>query len=545
MCSSDLGVAGRAEPRAARQPSVGCGPSAGRRFAAAPVVALLAAALPALAGCARAAQVPEESPAAGPPVVAREFRGVWIATVNNIDWPSAPGLPADSQKAELLRILHRAAALRLNAVILQVRPAADAVYPSALEPWSEYLTGEMGRPPEPYYDPLAFAVEAAHARGLELHAWFNPYRARHPSARSPAAREHVSVARPELVRPYGRHLWLDPGEPAVRAHALAVVLDVVRRYDVDGIHIDDYFYPYRERDSTGAVIPFPDDASWARYVAAGGTLSRDDWRRRNVDELVRGLYRAVHGEKPWVKFGVSPIGIWRPGHPPVPEACCFDAYREIYADARKWLAEGWVDYFVPQLYRPLADTLMNYGILLGWWARENARGRHLYAGMIPSRVRTEERPDGWPPEEIVGQIYVARGHPGVSGHVHFSARALLRDSLAERLARTVYRHPALVPPMPWLGGGRPGAPRAALAPGPAPGGAMLSLAPGRGTPPRLWVVRARYGSRWTVEVLPAARDRVELTGPAPLEEVAVSAVDRLGNEGPATTIRPAARTTGQ
>ena len=499
------------------------------------IAAIGAAAALLAAGCAGGGRAPEQPGVpGGPPAVAREFRGVWVATVSNIDWPSARGLPVDSQKAELLAIIDRAAELKLNAVIFQVRTAADALYPSELEPWSEYLTGTQGQAPEPLWDPLAFAIEAAHARGLELHAWFNPYRARHPSARSPVAANHISVTRPDIVRRYGTHLWMDPGEPDVQDHTVAVMLDVVRRYDVDGIHIDDYFYPYRERDSTGKVIDFPDEPSWNRYVASGGKLSRDEWRRQNVDRLIERLYREIHRMKPWVKFGVSPIGIWRPGHPPTPEACCFDAYQQIYADSRKWLREGWVDYFVPQLYRPMADTLMNYGVMLGWWAEQNLRGRHLYVGMIPSRVRTEQRQDGWPPEEIVGQIYVARGHGGVHGHVHFSARALMRDSLAQRLARTVYRYPALVPPAPWLPGTRPGAPRATL----AADGAALSLAAGPGEPPRLWVVRARYGNRWTVDVVPATRTRIALTGDAPLREVVVSAVDRGGNEGPAVTLRP-------
>lgn len=440
---------------------------------------LCAPALTLAAGCASSARGPDGSDAAAaPPAVAREFRGVWVATVGNIDWPSVPGLPVDSQKAELVAILDRAVELRLNAVIFQVRTAADALYASEHEPWSEYLTGTMGRAPEPFYDPLAFAVEAAHVRGLELHAWFNPYRARHPSSRSPTSADHISVTRPEIVRTYGTHLWMDPGEPAVQDHTIAVVLDVVRRYDVDGIHLDDYFYPYRERDSTGAEIPFPDDASWSRYVAAAGMLSRSDWRRQNVDRLIERLNGQIHEIKPWVKFGVSPIGIWRPGHPPAPEACCFDAYEQIYADARRWFAEGWVDYFVPQLYRPMADTLMNYGVMLGWWAEQNAHDRHLYVGMIPSRVRTAQRPDGWPPDEIVGQIYVARGHRGALGHVHFSARALMRDTLGALLARTVYRYPALMPPAPWLDRTPPGAPSATLAAGSAPDGATLVLAAG-------------------------------------------------------------------
>src|SRR6185436_17717396 len=239
-----------------------------------------------------------------PPAVPREFRGAWVATVGNIDWPSKPGLTTDQQKSELLAILNRAAELRLNAIILQVRPGCDALYASSFEPWSEYLTGTMGQPPKPYYDPLAFAVEEAHKRGLELHAWFNPFRARHLSARSPIAANHISKTRPDLVRQYGKLLWLDPGEPAVQDHSIKVITDVLRRYDVDGVHLDDYFYPYRIRDGEGEHLPFNDAVSWKRYQASGGKLEREDWRRQNIDRFVERLYAAVKTEKPFVKFGI-------------------------------------------------------------------------------------------------------------------------------------------------------------------------------------------------------------------------------------------------
>ncbi|HEU0052128.1 MAG TPA: family 10 glycosylhydrolase, partial [Longimicrobium sp.] len=271
---------------------------------------LLPMALLAMAGCAgKAPPAPAPAPEDAPPAVRREFRAVWVATVANIDWPSRPGLPADSARRELDAILDRSAELRLNAIVFQVRPAADALYPSTLEPWSEYLTGAQGTPPDQAWDPLAYAVEGAHRRGMELHAWFNPYRARHPSAKSPNSATHISRANPELVKRYGQYLWMDPGEPAVQQRSIDVMMDVVRRYDVDGVHIDDYFYPYPERDSAGANIDFPDSASWARYVAGGGRLSRDDWRRHNVDVFIQRLYREIKNEKPWVKFGISPFGI--------------------------------------------------------------------------------------------------------------------------------------------------------------------------------------------------------------------------------------------
>jgi len=234
------------------------------------------------------------------PPVPREFRGAWVASVANIDWPSRPGLSTWEQQAELIAILNRCVALNFNAVILQVRPAADALYDSPYEPWSAYLTGVEGRAPEPYYDPLTFAVAEAHKRGLELHAWFNPYRARHPSAHGSAALSHIATLHPELVRAYGRYQWMDPGEPAVRAQTLRVMLDVVKRYDVDGIHIDDYFYPYPELGPDSVPIPFPDSASYGRYVRGGGTLAVNDWRRENVNTLMRNIYRRTKAIKPWV-----------------------------------------------------------------------------------------------------------------------------------------------------------------------------------------------------------------------------------------------------
>jgi uncharacterized lipoprotein YddW (UPF0748 family) len=230
----------------------------------------------------------EESPAgatiAPPPAPAREFRAAWIATVGNSCWPSKPGLTTAQQKAELIAILDRAAALKMNAVIFQVRPACDAFYQSSLEPWSEYLTGVQGRAPSPYYDPLAFAITEAHRRGLELHAWFNPFRAHHFQSVGPISNNHISRTHPEYVRSYAKYLWLDPGDPAARDYSLRVVMDVLKRYDVDGIHFDDYFYPYHEKNSAGSDIDFPDAATWAKYGAGSG-LSRDDWRRRNVDHL--------------------------------------------------------------------------------------------------------------------------------------------------------------------------------------------------------------------------------------------------------------------
>ena len=250
-----------------------------------------------------------------PPPPAREFRGAWLVTVANKDWPSKPGLSVAEQKAELIGLLDRAVQLKLNAIIFQVRPSSDAVYASAIEPWSEYLTGTMGKAPQPFYDPLAFAIAEAHRRGLELHAWFNPFRALHPQGKSPVALNHISRTHPELVRRYGEQSWLDPGEPSVRAYVLRVVMDVVQRYDVDGVQFDDYFYPYPEKGAQGRELEFPDGATWQKFGLANGFLNRDDWRRANVNQFIQNVYQSIKALKPWAKFGISPFGIWRPMNP--------------------------------------------------------------------------------------------------------------------------------------------------------------------------------------------------------------------------------------
>jgi uncharacterized lipoprotein YddW (UPF0748 family) len=462
---------------------------------------------------------------ATPPQVAREFRGAWVATVENIDWPSKRGLEVTEQKAELIAILDRAAALKLNAVIFQVRPACDAMYASKLEPWSEYLTGTMGQPPQPAYDPLAFAVAEAHRRGLELHAWFNPYRARVKSDRSPVAANHVSKTRPHLVRDYGKYLWLDPGEPETQEYSLGVVLDVVRRYDVDGIHFDDYFYPYREKGADGREMDFPDDASWKKYGVAT-KLSRDDWRRRNVDTFVRRVHEGIKAAKPSVKFGLSPFGIWRPGNPRQIQG--LDAYAVLYADAKKWLENGWGDYFAPQLYWPIEPAAQSFPALLDWWNQHNLQKRHLWPGLNTTKART------WGPTEIQRQIQLAAKQPMSAGHVHWNMRSLQRNpELATALERGPYAQPALVPACPWLDAKPPGKPKLSI----AGGGATefrASWKSGTGEQPRFWLLQIKQSGAWTSQVLSGTSKNLGLRAP---EVVAVTAIDRAGNAGPPAVMR--------
>lgn len=493
---------------------------------------LLVAALTALAVAASGvhAQEPGAADALSPPPMPREFRGVWVATVGNIDWPSRKGLSTGQQQRELLNILDRAAELNLNAVILQVRPAADAFYDSELEPWSEYLTGSMGQPPDPPWDPLAFAVEQAHARGLELHAWFNPFRARNNVDRDGVSADHISRTHPELVREYGDQLWMDPGELAVRDHTIGVILDVVSRYDIDGVHIDDYFYPYPVVPAPGDTLPFPDDPSWQRYVAGGGTLSRQDWRRQNVDQFIQQLYTSIKAAKPWVKFGISPFGTWRPGYPPAISG--YDAYANLYADARKWLWRGWLDYAAPQLYWPISRWDMSFPILLGWWDQQNLHGRHLWPGLIPSRVGDPSRTtEDWSATEILRQIYVTRGQHGASGNILFSMRALMgrADSVARLIRERAYTEKALVPASTWLDATPPAQPVVSLVP--QGGGFRLSFRTA-GEPAWQWVVQVHYeDGRWESHILPGAAASLEVDpgGGAAPDAAFIKVLDRYGN----------------
>jgi uncharacterized lipoprotein YddW (UPF0748 family) len=504
----------------------------------------------------------QQSPAANnPPTISREFRGAWVASVANIDWPSKPGLSSWQQQAELLALLDRARELRLNAVLLQVRPAGDALYASALEPWSSYLTGVEGRAPEPYYDPLEFAVREAHARGLELHAWFNPYRARHPSMTGSNARTHMANTHPEWVKAYGKYLWMDPGEPGVLAHSVKVALDVVARYDVDGIHVDDYFYPYPEADSNKLEVPFPDSGSYARYRARGGTMELSDWRRNNVDRYVEQVYRRTKALKPWVKVGISPFGIWRHGYPASVRG--FDSYEKLAGDSRKWLREGWVDYFTPQLYWPISRPAQSYPVLLDWWIGENVKGRHMWPGHNSSRAGGGG-PE-WPLDELNNQIRAtrattARGQ-GATGDIFFSMRSLMPVQgarspvsvgvltqppapqqaalLADKLVAELYTEHALVPPSPWLGKTVPAAPVATRRRDAASNEEVVQITPGHRA--RWITVRVLRDGAWRSWVLPSTYTRLVIgdATAAPAERVLVTAVDRNGRESAMTSVRPA------
>ena len=484
------------------------------------------------------------------PEVMREFRAVWVATVANIDWPSTKTLSTEKQKEELIAILDKCKELNMNAVVFQVRPACDAMYDSKIEPWSAYLTGEQGKAPEPFYDPLTFAVEESHKRGLELHTWFNPYRAGLKAMKDPISEKHISKTHPEMVRDYGSYLWLDPGLKEVQDLSMSVILDVVNRYDVDGIHIDDYFYPYKEKvdpkNPKSPTLDFPDEDSYKIYKDAGGQLKKDDWRRQNVDKFVERMYKEVKETKPHVKVGISPFGIWKPGFPEQIKG--FNQFEELYADAKLWLNEGWVDYWTPQLYWTISNPDQSFPVLLKWWSEENNHDRHLWPGMYTGQV--SEKPDmmkKWDPKEVRYQIAWTRILTNDPGQVHFSMKVFLKNTagINDELTTSVYSQPALVPPTPWLGTEAPAEPtvKAKL------DGDKVTInwepATESPKPAFVWAVQVKTGKSWKTTILPTQERSLEVPSKeedANFEKVVLTAVDRLGNASDpveATTEEPA------
>lgn len=481
---------------------------------------------------ARLADVEAQS-ASAIPSAPRELRAAWVATVYNIDWPSRSTLTVAQQQAEATRICEQAQALGLNALVLQVRPSADALYASSLEPWSAYLTGTSGKAPSPAYDPLSFWISEAHKRGLLLHAWFNPYRVALPGAAAGMAAGHISKRRPDLVRTVGSYLWMDPTEADTKSYTMDVISDVVRRYDIDGVHIDDYFYPYRSYYPAGG--DFPDDVNWNKYKAGGGTMSRADWRRDHVNQLIQRLYQRIKAEKSSVLFGIAPFGIWRPGNPA--GVVGLDAYSDLYADSRLWLNSGWLDYFAPQLYWPIAPAAQSYTALVDWWRGENLRGRHLWPGLGTNRVS-----DGsYPVREIEDEIRETRRRSGATGNIHYSFKVFPRNpaGLTTTLTSGLYAQRAVVPASPWLASTGPARPTVT---GLREGTSwVLNIQAGSsGSAPFWYVVSMKKASGWSSDTVPAAAGavRYSVTNTTGIMGLVVRAVDRLGNESSVTWSTP-------
>jgi len=384
-----------------------------------------------------------------------EFRAAWVTSVENIDWPSKKGLPVDSQKVEFIRLLDMHKRNGLNAVVVQVRPAADAFYASPYEPWSEWLTGVQGKAPDPYYDPLTWMIEETHRRGMELHAWCNPYRAVKTIGRSSVATDHITRKHPSWFVRFENTLYFDPGNKEVQQYVTMVIRDLVRRYDIDGLHFDDYFYPYDIVEGGPAGKDFPDNGSYVRY---GGGMSVGDWRRSNVDSVIVMISRAIKEEKPYCKFGVSPFAIWR-NRSQDPEGSETSGgvtdYDNLYANILLWLKRGWVDYVVPQIYFDFDQPRAPFGPLLDWWAK-HSYGRHCYIGL--GIYKAFERRAAWhDPNQIPRQIRAMRTYPEVQGAVYFSSSSFNTNPFGwcDSLQNNYYNYPALIPPMPWLDSAKP------------------------------------------------------------------------------------------
>ena len=380
-----------------------------------------------------------------------EFRGVWIATVDNIDWPIHGQWDSEKQKAEFIRILNMHQRNGMNAMIVQVRPAADAFYPSQYEPWSQWLTGEQGKPPSPYYDPMQFMIEETHKRGMEFHAWLNPYRANFNIGTASIAANHITRIHPEWFLTYGDKKYFDPGNKEAQKFVVNVVRDIVKRYDVDAIHMDDYFYPYR--------IPgkeFPDEST---YKNSGSSLNKDDWRRSNTDSIIQAISIAIKQEKRLCRFGVSPFSVWRNNDKdPVRGSDSRSGqtnYDDLYADILLWLKKGWIDYVTPQIYFAIGHPKVDYAKMLDWWSR-NSFGRHVYIGHGIYKVDSKEA--GWEdPNQIPNQIKLLRLYPNVQGSIYYSSRVFDKNPRGwnDSLQKNYYKYPALLPPMRWIDNEKP------------------------------------------------------------------------------------------
>jgi uncharacterized lipoprotein YddW (UPF0748 family) len=370
-----------------------------------------------------------------------ELRAVWVATVNNIDYPSKPTLSADVQRAEFIALANMHQRNGMNALIVQIRPATDAFYPSPLEPWSQWLTGKQGQPPIPYYDPLQFMIEETHKRGMEFHAWMNPYRAVFNISGSSISPSHITRLHPEWFLTYGDKKYFDPGNKDVQAHVTAVVTDVVSRYKVDAIHFDDYFYPYRISGKE-----FPDEASYRKY---GNNMPKDDWRRSNTDSIIVKLSRTIKKENPACQFGISPFGVWRnASQDPLGSNTKAGQtnYDDLYADILLWLKKGWIDYVTPQLYWEIGHNLADYETLIKWWS-QHTYGKLCYIGIGIYRAGSNE---AWKDKtQLPRQINMLRNTPNMHGMMFFSSKTFEKNPNGwnDSLRLNYFREPALPPKM--------------------------------------------------------------------------------------------------
>ncbi|WP_017306029.1 glycoside hydrolase family 10 protein [Spirulina subsalsa] len=451
----------------------------------------------------------------------REFRGVWVPAIWNRTFPSKRGMSTAEQQAEIRKIADAIRDVKLNAVCVQIRPEGDALYASGREPWTAWLSGVQGQPPHPFYDPLEMWIQECHARNIEFHAWFNPYRARSGNQTYTTIPPHIGAVHPEAVLKYGNEEWMDPGQQVVIDRTCEVILDVVRRYDVDGIQIDDYIYPYPIQG-----VPFPDQETYRAYQEQGGTLSLANWRRDNVNRLVERLAREIRQAKAHVKFGISPFGIYRPGEPEGIRG--LSQFDDLYSDPKKWLAEGWVDYMAPQLYWKIDPPAQSYPVLLKWWTDNNPRGAHIYVGNNVARLSSNT----WDVNEFERQVEITRGmaNQRALGNIFYYMSPFLENwqGLTEAFKSRVYVKPALVPLM----AGKPSQPPMIPARVRVVNGQLSWDATNVGEV-RAWSLYQQVSGRWELrDILPSGTRRVTV----PAGTYGVSTVNRLGVESEAVVV---------
>ena len=475
-----------------------------------------------------------------------EFRGVWVATVDNIDWPNRGDYNTESQKAAYIKLLDMHQRNGMNAVVVQVRPATDAFYPSQYEPWSEWLTGKQGRPPVPFYDPLQFMIEEAHKRGMEFHAWCNPYRAVFSIGKSSIAPSHITRVHPEWFLNYGTVRFFDPGNKEAQQYVVRVIRDIVSRYDIDAVHFDDYFYPYRI-----AGKEFPDEASYRQY---GNGMDKEDWRRSNTDSIILALSKAIKEEKKYCRFGISPFGVWRnESKDSVGSATTAGQtnYDDLYADILLWLKEGWIDYVAPQLYWEFGHKAAPYEVLLDWWSK-HTYGKHCYIGLGIYRAGSNA---AWRDKTQLPRMLTAmRNTPNINGAIYFSSKTFERNPNGwnDSLRENYYKYPAIIPAMNWIDSSAITPPLVTLKTASSYANGNLLLVQNRETTKKIksFIVygfqqgdstRDRSNPENIIKVIPAKTNSIEYVIPQfgdKAKQIAFSCLDFENNESELSFIQP-------
>jgi len=381
-----------------------------------------------------------------------EMRAVWVATVKNIDFPSYAKLSVDEQKKEFTDMLDNFSEIGINAIMFQVRPAADAFFPSEFEPWSEWLTGKQGKAPEPYYDPLEFMIEECHKRNIEFHAWVNPFRAVATIEFADIAKNHITNTKPKWFFTYDINKYFDPGIPEVRDYVRDIIVDIVKRYDIDGVHFDDYFYPYPKRDSYNRIMKIPDNKTFLKYKGDFDNIA--DWRRNNMNLFIEEVSKGIKQADPKMVFGVAPSGVWRnkSQDPEGSDTRGLAHYDYLYSDVLAWLKNDWIDYVAPQLYWPIGNKYADYKTLVDWWSK-HTYGKHLYIGLGVYRANKDASSFAWRnPNEIPNQIKLFRENPNVKGCILYKAKPLLQNNLGikDSLKNNFFAVHVSTPSMPWL-----------------------------------------------------------------------------------------------